>query len=57
MTGSEDHRGSRGIVDLCEVSHARIAIIADLRVVLRTGATQTRLAFIHARADQHAQAS
>ena len=37
MTGSEDHRGSRGLVDLSEVSHARIAIIADLCIVERTG--------------------
>jgi hypothetical protein len=30
MTGSEDHRGSLRLVDLSEVSHARVAIIADL---------------------------
>jgi DDE_Tnp_1-associated len=30
MTVSEDHRGSRGLVDLSEVSHARVAIISAL---------------------------
>jgi hypothetical protein len=29
MTGSEDHRGSRRLADLSEVSHARTAIITD----------------------------
>jgi hypothetical protein len=30
MTVSEDHRGSRRLVDLSEVSHARVAIISAL---------------------------
>jgi hypothetical protein len=37
MTDLEDHRGSLRLVDLSEVSHARVAIIADLVVVDRTG--------------------
>ncbi len=37
MAGSEDHRGSRGLVDLSEVSHARVTIIADLCPVVSTG--------------------
>ncbi|MGW4984417.1 transposase family protein [Streptomyces mirabilis] len=36
MTVSEDHRGSRGLVDPSEVSHARATIIADLCTVIST---------------------
>ena len=39
MTGSEDHRGSYALLIVSEVSHARIAIIADRLVVGRTGRT------------------
>jgi hypothetical protein len=37
MASSEDHRGSLRLVDLSEVSHARVAIIADHLVVECTG--------------------
>jgi hypothetical protein len=39
MTGSEDHRGSYALLIASEVSHARIAIIADRIAVGRTGRT------------------
>jgi len=36
MIGSEDHRGSRGLVDLSEVSHPRVTYDED-RSQIRTG--------------------
>src|SRR3954452_24929962 len=37
MTGSGDHRVFLRLVNLAEVSHARVAIIPDLVLVMRTG--------------------
>src|SRR5438552_12052515 len=39
MTCSEDHQGSYAMLIVAEVSHARIAIIADRLIVARTGRT------------------